>query len=75
MSRNTVYTATCDVDTTTTADMPNESNLPQGWLNLQGALFGLGAQNGNNIDVCPTCLEQLTALPPQWQALIPAPPA
>ena len=75
MSRTTTYTVTCDVDKTTVATQPSQGDLPVGWLNLQGALFGPGAQADNNVDVCPTCMEELAALPAQWQAIIPATPS
>ena len=75
MSRSTTFTVTCDVDKTTSSTQPNEDDLPVGWLNLKGELFGNGAQAGNDIDVCPTCMAELGALPTQWQALIPVLPS
>jgi hypothetical protein len=80
--RTVNYTITCDVDKTTTAMVTvaspvplEEVPLPSDWLNLKGQLFGAQDKfNDNDVDVCPACLAQLSGLPAQWQAIIPAVP-
>jgi hypothetical protein len=91
MSRSAAFSVTCDIDKSTVGVVdtnasdsgenngwtkPAPTTLPEGWMNLQGELFGSTHDfNGNNIDVCPTCLAQLSGLPEQWQAIIPAIPS
>lgn len=75
MKNPAIYTVLCDIDKTTTGTMPDPNTLPTGWMNLAGSLFGDAGPGTNNIDVCPTCLAQLSDLPEPWQALIPTPPS
>ena len=74
--RSTTQTVICDVDKTTSATVDDDTSLPQGWMDLVGRLFGSSKNfNQSEVDVCPTCLAQLSALPAQWQAIIPATPS
>jgi hypothetical protein len=78
MSRSNEWTVTCDIVSPNcihTGSMPSQSLLPSEWMNITGALFGATGQAGNNVDVCPACMGDLSVLPPAWAAIIPTVPS